>query len=156
MPFAELAASGVVFNVASRVLARCTDASAPGADPAPLPARARVQSVNGAWAVVEAEALDPLYRTVAVTIRPATASEILDLRFLAYDLTARERELVSHLIGGTDTRTVSERLFLSPHTVQDHLKSIFETTGVRTRKELVATLSGADPVGASGDVHAAG
>jgi DNA-binding CsgD family transcriptional regulator len=143
LPFAELAASGVVFNVASRVLARPTGAGL-SARRTQLPARARVRSTTGAWAVVEADALDPLDRTVAVTIRPAAASEILDLRFLAYDLTARERELVSLLLDGSDTRTVSERLFLSRHTVQDHLKSIFEKTGVRTRKELVATLTSTD------------
>jgi DNA-binding CsgD family transcriptional regulator len=140
LPFAQLAASGVVFNVASRVLARPTPAGT-GARRTQLPARARVRSITGAWAVVEADALDPLDRTVAVTIRPAAASEILDLRFLALDLTARERELVSLLLDGSDTRTISERLFLSPHTVQDHLKSIFEKTGVRNRKELVATLA---------------
>jgi DNA-binding CsgD family transcriptional regulator len=140
LPFAELAASAVVFNVASRVLARPTAPDSRGTR-TQLPARARVRSMTGAWAVVEADALDPLDRTVAVTIRPAAAREILDLRFVAYDLTARERELASLFLGGSDTRAVSERLFLSPHTVQDHLKSIFEKTGVRTRKELVATLA---------------
>jgi DNA-binding CsgD family transcriptional regulator len=140
LPFAELAAFGVVFNVASRVLAAPTAAGL-GGHHTQLPARARVRSMTGAWAVVEADVLDPMDRTVAVTIRPAAAAEILDLRFLAYDLTVRERELVSLLLGGSDTRTISERLFLSPHTVQDHLKSIFEKTGLRTRKELVATLA---------------
>jgi DNA-binding CsgD family transcriptional regulator len=140
LPFAELAASGVVFNVASRVLARPT-APTTRAHRTQLPARARVRTMTGAWAIVEADALDPLDRTVAVTIRPAGAAEILDLRFLAYDLSARERQLVNLLLDGNDTRTISERLFLSPHTVQDHLKSIFEKTGVRTRKELVATLA---------------
>jgi DNA-binding CsgD family transcriptional regulator len=144
LPFADLAASAVVFNVASRALACAASAGATSAPEAHLSARARVRSITGAWAVVEADALDPLDRTVAVTIRPAAASEILDLRFLSYDLTPRERELVSLLLDGSDTRAVSERLFLSPHTVQDHLKSIFAKTGVRTRKELVATLASPD------------
>jgi DNA-binding CsgD family transcriptional regulator len=141
LPFADLAASGVVFNVASRVLARAASPGPTSAPDAGLPARARVRSITGAWAIVEADTLDPLDRTVAVTIRAASASEILDLRFLSYDLTPRERELVGLLLDGSDTRTLSERLFLSPHTVQDHLKSIFDKTGVRTRKELVATLA---------------
>jgi DNA-binding CsgD family transcriptional regulator len=141
LPFAELAASGVVFNVASRVLARAAAPNTTSAPDANLPARARVRASTGAWAIVEADALDPLDKTVAVTIRSAAASEILDLRLLAHDLSARERELVSLLLGGNDTRSLSERMFLSPHTVQDHLKSIFEKTGVRTRKELVATLA---------------
>jgi DNA-binding CsgD family transcriptional regulator len=149
LPFAEAAALGVVFNVASRVLAHPA-AAGQGAHRTQLAARARVRSITGGWAMVEGDALDPLDRTVAVTIRPAAASEILDLRFLAYDLTARERELVCLLLDGSDTRTVSERLFLSPHTVQDHLKSIFGKTGARTRKELVATLAGASPPNAPG------
>jgi DNA-binding CsgD family transcriptional regulator len=140
-PYADLAASAVVFNVASRVLARSA-AEAPGSGrDGHLAARVRVRAITGAWAVVEADALDPLDRTVAVTIRAAAAAEILDLRFLAYDLTARERQLVGLVLDGSDTRTVSERLFLSPYTVQDHLKSIFEKMGVRTRKELVAQLA---------------
>jgi DNA-binding CsgD family transcriptional regulator len=135
MPFAEMAASAVVYNVAARVLAR----SAAGR---PLePTRVRVRALTGGWAVVEADNLDPLEQTVAVTIRPASAPEVLDLRTLAFDLTAREREVVSLLLDGNDTRAVAEQLFLSPHTVQDHLKSIFAKTGMRSRKELVAALA---------------
>lgn len=115
LPFAEFAASAVVFNVASRVLARPSARDRRSTD-APIPARARVRSMTGAWAVVEAEALDPMDRTVAVTIRPALASEILDLRLLAYDLTARERELANLVLGSSDTRAVSQRLCLAPHT----------------------------------------
>lgn len=59
LPFAELAAAAVVFNVASRVLARPTAADE-GRHRPPLPARARVRSTTGAWAVIEADALDPL------------------------------------------------------------------------------------------------
>lgn len=135
MPFAEMAASAVVYNLAARVIARAATGSAPE------PVSARVRSVTGSWAVVEADSLDPFERTVAVTIRPASAAEILDLRLLAFDLTARERQVVALILDGNDTRAVSERLFLSPHTVQDHLKSIFAKTGARTRKELVAALA---------------
>jgi DNA-binding NarL/FixJ family response regulator len=79
---------------------------------------------------------------VAVTIRPAAAQDVLDLRLIAYDLTLRQRQLVHALLDGSDTKGVSERLFLSPHTVNDHVKAIFGKVGVRTRKELIATLVG--------------
>ena len=44
------------------------------------------------------------------------------------------------MLRGATTTQASQRLTISPHTVSDHLKSIFEKTGARTRGELSATL----------------
>jgi DNA-binding CsgD family transcriptional regulator len=138
MPHARAAALAPVYNVASRVLARRGGYAPAG------PAAVRVRGASGAWALIEAQELDgAAEETVAVTIRPAAPREILDLRFLAHDLTGRERELVALLLDGHDTRAVTQRMYLSPHTVQDHLKSVFAKVGVRSRKELVATLASA-------------
>jgi DNA-binding CsgD family transcriptional regulator len=41
---------------------------------------------------------------------------------------------------GLATDAIAARLYLSPWTVQDHLKAIFEKVGVSTRGELVARL----------------
>ena len=41
---------------------------------------------------------------------------------------------------GLSTRQMANALALSPHTVQDHLKSIFAKTGVRSRSDLVGQI----------------
>jgi DNA-binding CsgD family transcriptional regulator len=59
--------------------------------------------------------------------------EIAPLIVEAYGLTAREREVMSLLMRGFATGEIAGRLWLSPHTVQDHVKAIYEKTGVRSR-----------------------
>jgi DNA-binding CsgD family transcriptional regulator len=79
--------------------------------------------------------------TAAVTLRAASASETSCLLCRAYALTQREREVVAAIVDGLDTRAVSTRLFISQHTVQDHLKSVFGKIGIHSRRELLATFS---------------
>ena len=78
---------------------------------------------------------------IAVNLRAATANETFDLLCRAYALSQRERDLVELVVGGFDTRAIATRLVISPHTVQDHLKSVFEKTGIHSRRELLAKLA---------------
>ena len=68
------------------------------------------------------------------------APELAPLIADAYGLTDRERAVTQLVAQGLSTNEIGARLFLSPYTVQDHLKSIFEKTGVGSRGELVARL----------------
>src|SRR5919198_547248 len=81
----------------------------------------------------------PLVRDgVAVTIEEAPAPEVLPLITRTQQLTAREAELVRHVTRGLSTSALAAQLHISEHTVQDHLKSVFDKVGVRSRREPVA------------------
>ena len=75
---------------------------------------------------------------VAVMMQPTAREHAAPRRLEAYGLTARERELATLVARGLTTNEIAESLFLSPWTVQDHLKAIFDKTGTRSRSQLRA------------------
>ena len=79
---------------------------------------------------------------LAATIERTNPHERLDLFPRASGLAAREAELLRHLAVGADTRAIAQRMFLSEHTVQDHLKAIFAKTGAPNRRTLLARATG--------------
>lgn len=109
-----------------------------GHDPLQLAARSRVQTRSGSWLLLYGTPLagGGAGRT-AVILQPAAAGDVAPLVALAYGLTDRERQVVRLCIEGRSTKQMAASLHVSPYTIQDHLKSIFDKTGVRTRNELV-------------------
>jgi DNA-binding CsgD family transcriptional regulator len=77
---------------------------------------------------------------VAVIISPVGDPELPGLIAQAYGLSAREREVTGLVLHGHSTHEIAGALHVTRYTVQDHLKSIFEKVGVRSRRELVAQL----------------
>ena len=75
---------------------------------------------------------------VAIVIEPASGPRSATLRLEINGVTAREREVATLLASGLSNADIAAALVLSPHTVQDHIKSLFEKLGVASRQELVA------------------
>jgi DNA-binding CsgD family transcriptional regulator len=118
--------------------ARATD---PGQDPLQVGARSRVRTRSGSWLLLYGTRLaGGADDRTAVIIQPATPAAVAPLVTLAYGLSERESQVTRLCMQGLSTRHMAHALALSPHTVQDHLKSIFAKTGVRSRSELVGQI----------------
>ncbi|TFD57275.1 LuxR family transcriptional regulator [Cryobacterium suzukii] len=101
----------------------------------------RVLSRRGTWMVLHgAPLLTGTERRVAVIVEPAHSALIYPLLMSAYGLTERERDVTRLVLEGQSTEQVADSLFVSANTVQQHLKSIFDKTGVRSRRDLVAKI----------------
>ncbi len=101
-------------------------------------AEARVRSRAGRWITLHGARLAADGGTrIAVIIEPAGPARIYPLLMSAHDLTVRERDVTRLILQGDSTAEIARRLVVSEHTVQQHLKSIFDKTGVRSRRDLV-------------------
>lgn len=98
----------------------------------------RLHGTSGSWRRVTAIPMEGEQGLVAVMIEPARAADLTPILLESYGLTEREIEIVLHLARGLATKEIAADLTISPHTVRDHLKSIFAKTGFTTRGELVA------------------
>lgn len=69
----------------------------------------------------------------------------------AFDLSQREREVLSLIMQGRNVPAVAEELVVSRNTVQTHVRHIYERFGVHSRQELVAFVNEfGSPDGAKG------
>jgi len=128
-----------VRSVALRLKQLERDAEVP---PDLLP-RVRFRTRAGRWLVAHASRLagaEPGGQ-IAVILEVARPAEVAPLLLAAYGLTPRETELAALVLAGRSTDAIAAALVISPHTVQQHLKAMFEKLGVRSRRELVARVA---------------
>jgi DNA-binding CsgD family transcriptional regulator len=104
--------------------------------------RTRLRTASGHWLVLHASRLSgsSTQGQIAVIVEVARPVEIAPLIAQAYDLSRRESEIMQSVLRGWSTVEMTDTFHISSHTVQDHLKAIFEKVGVRSRRELVGQL----------------
>jgi DNA-binding CsgD family transcriptional regulator len=105
------------------------------------PPSVRVRATTGGWMHLHASRLRSTSDAeIAVVLEPAEPHSMLGLLLAAYRLTARELDVARLVLRGESTRAIARSLCISTHTVQDHLKSVFDNVGVRSRRDLVGHL----------------
>jgi DNA-binding CsgD family transcriptional regulator len=108
----------------------------------PGPAESRVRSGSGRWVVLRGAPLirHDRWRQVSVLIEPAQPAHLASLLMRVHGLTPREQQIAGLVFRGRSTDAIARELSIAPGTVQAHLRSIFDKTGVRSRRELVGAV----------------
>jgi DNA-binding NarL/FixJ family response regulator len=104
--------------------------------------KVRLRTLSGQWLVLYASRLKSptAQHQISVIFEIAQPVEVAPLIMQAYDLTEREGEITQSILRGWSTSEISARLYISRHTVQDHLKAIFNKVDVGSRRELAARI----------------
>ena len=95
---------------------------------------------SGRWVRLHVASVEGAPGTVAVHVDQAGPDDLATLLLEGYGLTARETEIVLRLCRGRSAKELARELGISVHTLRDHLRAIYEKSGVTSRGELVATL----------------
>jgi DNA-binding CsgD family transcriptional regulator len=109
----------------------------------PVATAVRARTRNGRWLTVTADLTDDErdgHRDVGVVVQPSRPAEIAQIVGGAHGLTARETDVVLLIASGLTNQEIARQLALSPHTVADHLKSVFTKLDVPTRGALTSKL----------------
>jgi DNA-binding CsgD family transcriptional regulator len=108
--------------------------------------RLRLRGSDGRWLVAQAAPLlaraGEVSGSVVVTVESARSETLAPLLMYAHGLSARERDVAALLIDGLGTEEIAGTLFISAHTVRDHVKALFSKVGVNRRRDLVSSLAG--------------
>ena len=61
-----------------------------------------------------------------------------NLRSDGYDLSEREKEILSHLVDGLSKKQIADKIFLSHHTVDSHIRNIYAKLEVHSRSSAIS------------------
>jgi DNA-binding CsgD family transcriptional regulator len=113
----------------------------PGMDAAA--AVTRVRTGSGDWLSIHASRLGgPTGQQTAVVVENARPVQMASLYLDAHGLTPAQSRVAALVLQGRSTRQIVNELHISPYTVQEHLRAVFDKFGIGSHRELVAALLG--------------
>jgi DNA-binding CsgD family transcriptional regulator len=101
----------------------------------------RLRTRHGTWLTVHASRLlGPLGLQTAIILESARPMEMASLYLDAHGLTPAQSRVAALVLQGHSTRQIVNELHISSHTLQEHLRAVFDKFGISSRRELVAAL----------------
>jgi DNA-binding CsgD family transcriptional regulator len=100
-------------------------------------AREQLRTAHGQFAGIGMEAFAERARHELLATGERVRQRTVETRD---DLTAQERQIAQLAREGLSNPEIAARLFLSPRTVEWHLRKVFSKLGIRSRRELAAAL----------------
>ncbi|HEX6525756.1 MAG TPA: helix-turn-helix transcriptional regulator [Streptosporangiaceae bacterium] len=134
---------GTTLELPAAVHAVASRALAPAESLPAVSHSASIRLASGQWLTVQGAALtgdSPDTEAAAVTLAPSTFAELEPIRLALHGLTPREREVAQLLTRGASNDEIARKLWISRHTVKDHVKAVYAKLGVGCRAELSAKL----------------
>lgn len=80
-------------------------------------------------------------RSKFVALR-STRDTKLDRFFTKYNISNREQEILLLILNGDSKKSIEEKLFISAHTVKNHIYNIYRKLGIKNRVQLVNLIQG--------------
>lgn len=108
--------------------------------------RVRALSRAGRWITISAAPFNVLDLNgqpghTAVTLQ-RSGPEAANLVLEANGLTPREHQIAGLVLGGLSNDQIARKLYVSRHTVGDHVKAILRKIGARSKQEFIASILG--------------
>lgn len=72
------------------------------------------------------------------SIRDNKEMLVINQKFFSEILTPREMDVLKYIIEGCSNGEIAEKLYISVHTVKNHVTNIFRKLGVKDRSQLIA------------------
>jgi DNA-binding CsgD family transcriptional regulator len=85
--------------------------------------------------------LETVFAKTYVTATPVWSAEAVDELAEDYNITRREREIVDLILEGRSNKEIESALFISPHTVKNHIYNIYKKLGISSRGQMIRLLS---------------
>lgn len=92
----------------------------------------------------------PFVAAIYGPVVEATASHLsLETICSQYHFSTRERDIIQMILKGKSNKEIEQELFISPHTVKNHIYHIFQKAGINSRGQLMSMIlqSSSEPAG---------